>query len=136
MRLVVETWLMKMSIKVNTIHLPYRLNPFHATGISFCTPLTRWENQRFSDVFKGYRKRPVAWNELSGKFQFKVIKYWLLPFTVTYILVKSIKELHSVFSVFWRGCCFYGKLSGYLWLCVELKKKGIKTSQFYLFFVI
>ena len=39
------------------------IDPFHATGL-FIYPLKTSENQRFSDVFRGYRKRPVAWNEL------------------------------------------------------------------------
>ena len=33
-------------------------NPFHATGL-FRYP-QKTENQRFSDVFRGYQKRPVA----------------------------------------------------------------------------
>ena len=32
---------------------------FHATGL-FWYPMKTSENQRFSDVFMGYRKRPVA----------------------------------------------------------------------------
>ena len=39
------------------------INPFHGTGLFLC-PLKTSENQRFSDVFKGYRKRPVVWNRL------------------------------------------------------------------------
>ena len=35
-------------------------NPFHATGL-FLYPL-KTENQKFSDVFRGYRKRSVTWN--------------------------------------------------------------------------
>ena len=38
-----------------------RFNPFHAAGI-FLYPLRIPENQRFSDIFRGYRKRPLAWN--------------------------------------------------------------------------
>ena len=40
------------------------INPFHATGL-FRYPLKTSENQSFSDVFRGYRKRPVAWNGLN-----------------------------------------------------------------------
>ena len=39
------------------------INPFHATGL-FRYPLKTSEKQRFSDVFRGYRKRPAAWNGL------------------------------------------------------------------------
>ena len=36
-----------------------KINPFHATGL-FLYPLKKSENQRFSVVFRGYRKRPAA----------------------------------------------------------------------------
>ena len=36
-------------------------NPFHATGL-FLYPRKTSENQRFSDFFRGYRKRLVTWN--------------------------------------------------------------------------
>ena len=39
------------------------IDPFHATGL-FRYPLKTSESQTFSDVFRGYRKRPVAWNVL------------------------------------------------------------------------
>ena len=34
-----------------------------ATGLFLCSLKTS-EKQKFSDVFRGYRKRPVAWNGL------------------------------------------------------------------------
>ena len=40
------------------------INPLHATG-PILSPLKTSENQRFSDVFRGYRKRSVVWNGLS-----------------------------------------------------------------------
>ena len=40
------------------------LLPFYTTGL-FLYPLKAWESLRFSDVFRGYRKRPVAWNGLA-----------------------------------------------------------------------
>ena len=45
------------------------LNPFHATDL-FLYPRKTSENLRFSDVFRGYRKRPVAWN-MSRMFTFR-----------------------------------------------------------------
>ena len=39
------------------------INPFHATGLFLC-PLKTSENLWFSDVFRVYRKRPVASNGL------------------------------------------------------------------------
>ena len=44
-------------------------NPFQATGL-FLYPLKTSGNQRFSDVFRGYKKRPVAWNELKSIMDF------------------------------------------------------------------
>ena len=41
-----------------------QFNLFRATGL-FPYPLKTSGNQRFSDVFRGYRKRPVAWNGLT-----------------------------------------------------------------------
>ena len=49
------------------------LNPFYATGL-FLYPLKTSENQRFSDVFMGYRKRPVGRNGLKG-FSFFYIDF-------------------------------------------------------------
>ena len=46
-------------------------NPFHAIGL-FLYPLKTSENLRFFDVFRGYRKRPVAWKGLNS-FQKKII---------------------------------------------------------------
>ena len=40
------------------------INPFHTICL-FLYPLKTSENQRFFDVFRGYRKRPVAWNGLT-----------------------------------------------------------------------
>ena len=41
------------------------LNPFYATD-PFWYPLKTSENQTFSDVFRGYQKRSVAWNGLKN----------------------------------------------------------------------
>ena len=40
------------------------VNPFHVTGV-ILYPLKTSENLWFSDIFRGYRKRPVAWNGLT-----------------------------------------------------------------------
>ena len=40
------------------------VNPFHASGL-FWYPLKTSENLWFSDVFRGYQKRTVAWNGLT-----------------------------------------------------------------------
>ena len=48
-----------------TVMSNYNINPFLATDL-FWYPLKTSENQRFrfSDVFRGYQKRSVAWNGL------------------------------------------------------------------------
>ena len=43
---------------VDTSHWT-KINSFYATGL-FLYPLKASENEKFSDVFKGYRKRPVT----------------------------------------------------------------------------
>ena len=40
-------------------------NPIHVTDL-FLYPLTTSENIWFSDIFRGHRKRSVAWNGLSS----------------------------------------------------------------------
>ena len=54
---------MRPERKGGFVNLYIVINPFYATGL-FLYPLKTSENQRFSDVFRGYRKRPVAWNGL------------------------------------------------------------------------
>ena len=48
----------------------YFFNPFQA-NVSFLHPL-KTDNQRFFDVFRGYRKRPVAQNRLITTRKLKV----------------------------------------------------------------
>ena len=45
------------------LHSPF-LKPFHTTDL-FWYPLKTSENLWFSDVFRGYQKRSVAWNGLT-----------------------------------------------------------------------
>ena len=40
------------------------INPFDVIGLFLCT-LETWENLSFSDVFRGYRKRLVVWNDFA-----------------------------------------------------------------------
>ena len=44
-----------------SVHAKIIVNPFHATDL-FLYPLKTSENQRFSDAFRGYRKR--SWHEM------------------------------------------------------------------------
>ena len=41
------------------------VNPFHTTGL-FLYPLKTSENQRFFDVFRGCREKPMVLNRLIG----------------------------------------------------------------------
>ena len=41
----------------------FSVKPFHATGF-FLYLLKAAENQKFLDVFRGYIKRPLAWDGL------------------------------------------------------------------------
>ena len=53
-------------VRVNaSFNLLQNINAFHVTGL-FLRPLKTSENQRFSDVFMGYRKRQVTWNALKN----------------------------------------------------------------------
>ena len=49
------------------------VNPFHATGL-FRYPLKTSESQRFPDIFRGYRKRPVTWNGLKVFSKLQVLR--------------------------------------------------------------
>ena len=57
--------------------LSYSMNWNQATNL-LLHPLNKSENLWFSDVFRGYRKRPVAWNEL---------KVWSVGFPYRYSLL-------------------------------------------------
>ena len=69
---------------------------FHAAGL-FLYPLRTLENQRFSDVFKGFIKRPVAWN-------------WLIILLIVLILKRqnlkqtNIKTSSTKYNKIWNLC--------------------------------
>ena len=51
-------------IGYNNVQISYIYNTFHTTGL-FLHPLTTLEILWFADAFRGYRKRPVAWNRIT-----------------------------------------------------------------------
>ena len=51
------------TIRLISYQINWYINPFHVIGL-FPYPLKISENQRFSDVFRRYRKRPWTWNGL------------------------------------------------------------------------
>ena len=54
---------------------------FYATGL-FLYPLKTSENQRFSNVFRSYRKRPVACNGLKYiETKKDIVTKWVNPFS-------------------------------------------------------
>ena len=55
-------WTLFLCFLLNSINF-LSFNLLHATSL-FLYPLKTSENQMFSDVFRGYRKRPVARNRL------------------------------------------------------------------------
>ena len=103
------------------------INPFHATGL-FRKPLKTSENLWFSDVFRGYQKRPVAWNGLITRaWDCFVVIAWmkmgstprvitLMPCTIWYHLhnLKNVKNTRErvltllLKVIFLHGCftCF------------------------------
>ena len=77
------------------------LNPFHAAGF-FEKPLKTSENLIFCDVFRGYRKRSVAWNgwfilwvRASSRDQYQVWQ-WMFHLGI----ISRFGELYS------SGCCW------------------------------
>ena len=72
------------------------LNLFHATGL-FLYPFKTWENQRFSYIFRGYKKRPVAWNGLiNAHRRDSMNRYWI---SQHYHLNQKI---NSLFGFHWK----------------------------------
>ena len=49
----------------------FMMDPFHANDL-FLYPLKTSENLWFSDVFRGYRKRPMARNGLTENMNFNI----------------------------------------------------------------
>ena len=63
--------------------------PFHTTGL-FLYPL-KIENLSFLDIFKGYRKRPVAWDGLTGSQVF-IAKCLALNLSFTLLLTWTFRN--------------------------------------------
>ena len=83
--------MMSLSMFFLTVYLHY---PFHGNAL-FLYPLKTWENQRFSDVFKGCRNGTLAWKG--------VMKCWLLSVS---------RRLFSILlNIYNRGFCGNNPLS-------------------------
>ena len=89
------------------ITIGHVVNPFHAT-VLFWYPLKTSENQRFSDAFRGYQKRPLAWNGLM-LFKTKKQKKTLwplfmggvqLPQGLSHFKEGNFPEIPSIYSLY------------------------------------
>ena len=72
-----------------------------ATGL-FLYPLITSEYQRFSDAFRGYRKRTVAWNRLIAYFIVNVLAEYVhckLSMNFTWVTFPKYLTYPSIFSV-------------------------------------
>ena len=83
------------------------LNPFLATGL-FLYPLKTSQNQRFSNVYRGYWKRPLIWNGFMRWLERHVLEQFATvipnPFYATYIFLHPLKTSEKKrFSDVFRG---------------------------------
>ena len=81
------------------------INPFHATDL-FWYPLKTSENLWFSDVFRGYQKRSVAWNGLIAMHYFQKTFHFLsvsncLMSILSNISITSRKSHKTIFVGYW-----------------------------------
>ena len=80
----------------STSKIVLHVNLFHTTGL-FLYPLKTSENQRFSDVFMVYRKRPMAYG-LSGPSYTYLRDYQWSPGQITWTLtiIAYVKLSHRL----------------------------------------
>ena len=69
---VLVKFINRAEIKNYCHHVGLVTNPFHATGL-FLYPLDSSGNLWFSDVFRGYRKRPILWD---GSTHIRLTRSW------------------------------------------------------------
>ena len=69
---VLVKFINRAKIKNYCHHVGLVTNPFHATGL-FLNPLDSLGNLWFSDVFRGYRKRPILWD---GSTHIRLTRSW------------------------------------------------------------
>ena len=129
---------LKMSIFFSLV------NSFHATGLLLHS-LKISENQNFCDVFKWYKKRPVAWNGLLTSHMWCVADLVLfvqfkkpensrnVKGTVMQIEKALINDRLHVSKVFWKFCI--PTISNfaviYQWILLFSEKNSIPFNRFY-----
>ena len=104
-----------------------KLRPkFFLATLQCCIPIDItdfFENQRFSDVSKRYRMRPVAWNRFKNKMNVK------LPETFA-MFVKDYKETANFDVTF---CCYIIETISFQWSLSILPEIIRKPLIFYVF---
>ena len=87
------------------------LNPFHATGL-FLYSLKTWQNQRFNDVSREYKKRPVVQNGLGFIVQTELSLYpWGLFFKINrHVTANNVADNVANYSN--HVCCAKSKITG------------------------
>ena len=91
------------------------VNPFHANGL-FRYSLKTSENQRFSDVFREYRKRPMAWNGLRNFMNFNVHQCSYFYLVESDFLQKWARSTICIqlFPIVWENTVWVKQLFFYL----------------------
>ena len=129
------TWIHRSKIKtlqyflINKFITIRFINPFHATGL-FRKPLKTSENLWFSDVFKGYQKRPVAWNGL-------ITRVWDCFVVISWMKMGSILRVITLSNALHDLVPFaqFKKREKYPWKSVNtLTKSNFSPRVFYMFF--
>ena len=76
------------------------IDPFHPPGL-FLYPL---KNQRFSDVFRGQRKRAAEWNGLITVTFAKILALWLHHLPYACILTWSCQYQSEITAKYGKHC--------------------------------
>ena len=114
-----EQWCIKFSLN----------NPFHATDL-FWYPLKTSENLWFSDVFRRYQKRSVAWNGLSSPDTI-LRTYRFLQLLFLQILPKIAKNYVAKRIDFLRSRKNYHHNNFKFQKCTKSQKTDLAKLQFY-----
>ena len=96
------------SLYKENIYLTYIINPFHATGL-FRNPLKTSENLRFFYFFRGYWKRPVAWNGLRWLHEGEILwkrGHYRSNCPQTFYSMVDLKLSKKLFKNIRGGICF------------------------------
>ena len=131
-------WSIKLEINGNIT--AKGINPFNTTGL-FLYSLKKLENPWFSDVFRGFGKRAVVWNELK-RLHFEKILCWTPANSWFKTISKNIQK--QLFAAVLQNRCpwkfrkthrkiteletFFNKVAGFQ-ACNFIEKR-IQTNSF------